>query len=172
MKPSSSSSNRGGPLSCPRCAVSHSIDERFCPDCGMPLVYSGAREMEPITEKHERARKIDPRYTQGKLVRVATGRNEPEGEMIQGILLEEGIPSILQRTRGFDVADFIAAGPRDVMVPASGAEAATEVLTPAGATGPPGPMVPDSWSAPVLLAVIAGSFAVIALIVWLLSATA
>jgi hypothetical protein len=51
-----------------------------------------------------------------------------DGEMIQAILLDQGIPSMLRRARGFDVPDFLAAGPRDVMVPESGYEAAREVL--------------------------------------------
>jgi hypothetical protein len=59
---------------------------------------------------------------------VTGGRNLAEAELIQGILLEQGIPSILQRTRGFDVPDFLAAGPRDVMVPESGYEAARDLL--------------------------------------------
>ena len=25
------------PLACPSCATTHSLDERFCPKCGMPL---------------------------------------------------------------------------------------------------------------------------------------
>ena len=75
-----------------------------------------------------RARKIDPRYTEGELVRVAGGRNQAEAELIQGLLLEEGVPSILRRSAGFDVPDFLAAGPRDVLVPATGAPAAREVL--------------------------------------------
>jgi len=48
---------------------------------------------------------------------------------VQGILLEEGIPSILRRTGGFDVPDMLAAGPRDVMVPASAVETARELLS-------------------------------------------
>ena len=44
------------------------------------------------------------------------------------MLLEEGIPSLLRRTAGFDVPDFLAAGPRDVFVPQSGALAAREAL--------------------------------------------
>ena len=64
----------------------------------------------------------------GEPQRVAVVRNLAEGELIQGILLEEGIPSILRRTGGFDVPDMIAAGPRDVMVPASGVEAARSLL--------------------------------------------
>jgi hypothetical protein len=35
---------------------------------------------------------------------------------------------MLRRTRGFDVPDMLAAGPRDIMVPASGATVAREVL--------------------------------------------
>jgi pimeloyl-ACP methyl ester carboxylesterase len=95
----------------------------------MPLVYAGpARVEEPRDEAHERARKIRPEYTRGELVRVAGGRNQAEAELIQGLLLEEGVPSMLRRTAGFDVPDFLAAGPRDVMVPESGAERARETL--------------------------------------------
>ena len=61
-------------------------------------------------------------------MRVAGGTNQAEAEMIQGMLLEEGIPSMLRRTRGFDVPDFLAAGPRDVLVPESGYDAARSVL--------------------------------------------
>jgi len=44
------------------------------------------------------------------------------------MLLEEGIPSFQRRARGFDVPDFLAAGPRDILVPEAGAEAAKELL--------------------------------------------
>lgn len=118
----------GGALTCPRCAKAHGLDERFCSDCGMPLVYSGTREEEPITDAHEKARKVRPQLARGELVRVTGGRNLSEAELIQGILLEQGIPSILRRTRGFDVPDFLAAGPRDVLVPESGYEAARDLL--------------------------------------------
>jgi hypothetical protein len=94
----------------------------------MPLVYSGSREREPITDAQERARKVRPQYARGELVRVAGGRHLAEAELIQGILLEQGIPSLLRRTRGFDVPDFLAAGPRDILVPESGYEAARELL--------------------------------------------
>jgi hypothetical protein len=95
----------------------------------MPLVEpDGAPLDAPLSEAHGRARKIDPRYTEGDLVRVAGGRNQAEAEFIQGMLLEEGIPSVLRRTAGFDVPDFLAAGPRDVLVPEAGREAARELL--------------------------------------------
>lgn len=79
-------------------------------------------------EHHRLARKIDPRYAEGQPVRVVGARNQSEAEFIQGLLLEEGIPSMLQRARGFDVPDFLASGPRDVLVPAAGLSAAREVL--------------------------------------------
>jgi hypothetical protein len=116
-------------LVCPSCGATHPVDERFCRDCGMPLVHAGRTGVdEPVSAVHERARKIKPQFTEGDLVRVAGARHQAEAELVQGLLLEEGIPSMLRRTRGFDVPDMLAAGPRDVMVPASGAAAAREVL--------------------------------------------
>jgi hypothetical protein len=116
------------PLACPRCARKYPLEERFCADCGMPLVYMGRGEEQPITEAHERARKVKPQYTGGRQVRVAGAHNLAEAELIQGMLLEEGIPSVQRRARGFDVPDFLAAGPRDILVPEAGAEAAKELL--------------------------------------------
>jgi len=116
-------------LVCPSCGSTHPADERFCPQCGMPLVHADRTGVdEPVSAAHERARKIKPQFTEGDLVRVAGARHQAEAEFVQGMLLEEGIPSMLRRTRGFDVPDMLAAGPRDVMVPASGATAAREVL--------------------------------------------
>jgi hypothetical protein len=117
-------------LVCPSCARPHPASERFCSECGLPLVYpAGADDgLGPVTERHERARKIKRQYAEGELVRVAGAANQVEAEFIQGLLLEEGVPSLLRRTRGFDVPDFLAAGPRDVLVPASGVETARSVL--------------------------------------------
>jgi hypothetical protein len=94
----------------------------------MPLVYAGTGGEQPITETHERARKVKPQYARGEPVKVGFARNQAEAEMVQGMLLEEGIPSMLKRTRGFDVPDYMAGGPRDILVPQTGAEAAREVL--------------------------------------------
>ncbi len=94
----------------------------------MPLVHASAAGEEPVDETTERARKILPRLARGEPQRVAVGQNLAEAELIQGILLEEGIPSILRRCGGFDVPDFLAAGPRYVLVPASGVAAARELL--------------------------------------------
>ncbi|HEY6759833.1 MAG TPA: hypothetical protein VI318_10095 [Baekduia sp.] len=118
------------PLVCPSCATPHPLDERFCRDCGMPLVYSGVvgGEDAPVTAQQERARKIKPQLSEGELTKVAAGRNQAEAELIQGLLLAEGVPSMLKRSAGFDVPDMLAAGPRDVLVPRSGASVAREVL--------------------------------------------
>jgi hypothetical protein len=158
------------PLACPRCARKYPLDERFCSECGMPLVYVGRGEEQPITESHERARKIKPQYTGGSQVRIATASNVAEAEMIQGMLLEEGIPSYQRRSRGFDVPDFLAAGPRDIIVPEAGAEAAREVLAQAP-LGEGTPMPPDHASGirPVrLLAAIVGGMAGAFALAWLL----
>lgn len=64
----------------------------------------------------------------GKLIKVAFASNQAEGEMIQGLLSEHGIPSMLKREAGFDVPDFLAAGPRQVMVAEELVEQAREVL--------------------------------------------
>ena len=155
------------PLVCPSCASTHSLDERFCPTCGMPLVYSGRTgDDEPVSAAHERARKIKPQFTEGELVRVVSAQHQAEAEMVQGILLEEGIPSMTRRSAGFDVPDMLAAGPRDVMVPASGAGPAREVLLEAEllTERPPVRAVERPER---LLAVLCAVVALVALIAWI-----
>jgi hypothetical protein len=118
-----------GALVCPSCAAPHADDERFCDDCGLPLVHAGdAVEAPPRSELAIRARKVRPGYAEGPLVRAAWARNQAEAELVQGLLLEEGIPSLARRSGGFDVPDFLAAGPRDILVPSSGLDAARELL--------------------------------------------
>jgi hypothetical protein len=63
-----------------------------------------------------------------QLVKVAYANNLPEAELIQSLLRQEHIPSMVQRNGGFDIPDFIAAGPRDVLVPISQADRARELL--------------------------------------------
>jgi hypothetical protein len=96
----------------------------------MPLVYAGMpRDGDAdVSAAQERARKIKPQLSEGPLVKVAGGRNQAEAELIQGLLLEEGVPSMLKRSAGFDVPDMLAAGPRDVLVPQSGVDVARDVL--------------------------------------------
>jgi hypothetical protein len=122
------------PLLCPECGTSHDGEERFCPRCGMPLVAAQAEA--EVDERQERARKIDPRYAEGPLVWAAGARNQVEAEFIAGMLLEEGVPSLIRRAAGFDVPDFMASGPREILVPASGAQAAGDVLLETGIRNP------------------------------------
>lgn len=117
------------PLVCPDCARTYPRSERFCEDCAMPLVHVPGAERD-ADERRRVARKIKPQYTEGRLVKVARAENQPEAELIAALLLEEGIPSMQRRSGGFDVPDFLAAGPRDILVPESGAEAAREALVP------------------------------------------
>jgi hypothetical protein len=154
------------PLVCPSCGTTHEPHERFCRSCHIPLVHDSAEvEPEPIDERHERARKIKPQLAEGSLVRVAGARNQAEAEFIQGMLLEEGIPSLLKRSAGFDVPDFLAAGPRDVLVPQTGLLAAREVLLQAEIIddAPPVAVVtPGRLMVGLLVALVLG-----ALVVWL-----
>jgi phage major head subunit gpT-like protein len=62
----------------------------------------------------------------GRLVKVAYALNQMEAEMIQGLLGEHGIPSMVQRT--VDNPEFLAAGPRQILVPEAAEEEAREVL--------------------------------------------
>jgi hypothetical protein len=116
-------------LVCPSCGQSFAAQERFCPACGLPLTYDpDTIDEQPVSERQQRARKVKPQLAEGALVRVIGARNQAEAEFIQALLLEEGVPSLLRRSAGFDVPDFLAAGPRDVLVPQSGVETAREVL--------------------------------------------
>ena len=50
------------------------------------------------------------------LVKVAYARHLPEAELLQSFLRDEGIPCMARRAAGFDVPDFLAAGPREKLV--------------------------------------------------------
>jgi hypothetical protein len=158
----------GGELHCPACLTAYDEPERFCPDCKLPLV-RGDGSLETVGERHQRARKIKPQLTEGRLVRVAGARNQAEAEFIQGMLLEEGVPSMLRRSAGFDVPDFLAAGPRDILVPEAAVATAREVLLEGEliSDGPPERVVaPGKLLAGLLIALALG-----ALVVWLLGQT-
>ena len=106
------------PLVCPACGTGGALTERFCPRCGSPFVHAPGEGLAPREDAASvRARKIHPPYAEGELVRVATAQNQPEAELLQGLLLETGVPSLVRRSGGFDVPDFLAAGPRDLLVP-------------------------------------------------------
>jgi hypothetical protein len=143
-------------LVCTSCGGSSDPQERFCPSCGLPLVLPPGAGLS-LTPAQERARKVRPSYAEGPLVRVAAARHQAEAEFLQGLLLEEGIPSLVRRTGGFDVPDFLAAGPRDVLVPQSGAPAARDAL----GVPPPGPTaLPRRANARPWVRALAGALAV------------
>lgn len=122
-----------GPLVCSSCGLEHPREERFCGTCGMPLVYAGDLPVEP-SPAQARARKVKKQFLDGPLVVVAGARHQAEAELIQGFLLEAGVPSMVRRSPGFDVPDMLAAGPRQILVPAAGEDVAREVL---GTVRPP-----------------------------------
>ena len=112
------------PLVCPGCARTYPRSERFCADCGMPLV-NPERPQHKASERQRKARKIKPQYAEGELVKVARAANQIQAEFIEGMLLEEGIPCVLSAL----IAGYApVVGARDILVPASGAEAAREAL--------------------------------------------
>ena len=64
----------------------------------------------------------------GKLIKVGFARNQAEAEMLQALLQESRIPSVLKRSGGFDAPEFLAAGPRDIWVNKEHADKAREIL--------------------------------------------
>jgi len=115
-------------LLCPGCGREHPPSERFCAACGMPLVYP-ERVEERVDESRRRARKIDPQYTEGKLVAVARAANLAQAEFLAGLLLEEGIPSMLRPDGGIVAPYAPALGSRAVLVHESALQAAREALS-------------------------------------------
>jgi hypothetical protein len=164
----------GTELVCPGCGARVDARDgrpRFCPDCHLPLVFGDAPEsgvLDDVSERRRRARQIKPQLAEGPLVKVAWVRNQTEGEFLQGLLLEQGVPSLLKRTAGFDVPDMLAAGPRDVMVAASGVEVARETLLEAGQISgdapPPARVRPGRLLIGLVLALAFG-----VLFIWLIS---
>jgi predicted esterase len=59
---------------------------------------------------------------------VAVAPNETLALLMEGLLQSGGVPSLIQRAPGFDVPDFLSAGPRDVLVPGADLEEARRVL--------------------------------------------
>jgi hypothetical protein len=154
----------GTGLICPRCGRVHGASERFCADCQIPLTHASGGEAVPVNDLHRLARKVKPQLAEGRLIRVAGARNQAEAEFIQSLLLEEGVPSILRRSPGFDVPDFLAAGPRDILVPESGVTTAREVLLQAELISPD---PPRAMVAPIRLALgLLAALAIGAVIVW------
>ena len=61
-------------------------------------------------------------------MKVAAAPDESVALLMEGMLKGAGVPSLIRRAPGFDAPDFLAAGPRDVLVPGPLAEEARQVL--------------------------------------------
>jgi hypothetical protein len=62
------------------------------------------------------------------LVNVAYARDQMEAEFLQSLLSDADVGSVVRRAPGFDVPEFLAAGPRDVLVAAFDVPVARDVL--------------------------------------------
>jgi hypothetical protein len=165
-------------LTCPGCrTAAEDAEQRFCARCGLPLVLGDGTDPAPeageaLSGRRRRARLVKPQLAEGPLVKVAWVHNQAEGEFIQSLLLEQGVPSLLRRAAGFDVPDMLFAGPRDVLVAASGLQTARETLLDAGpASGgaDPAPAVRPVVRPWPLLAGLLLAIAVVAALIWGLS---
>ncbi len=81
---------------------------------GGPAVYFGA-------ETPEGSRLDD-------WVKVGSAPNETAALMMEGLLKNCGMPVLIRRGAGFDIPDFLSAGPRDVLVPDLYVEEARQLL--------------------------------------------
>ena len=61
-------------------------------------------------------------------VQVAFANNAAEAELIQGILRDEGIPSITRKPNGTFLTDLFGIGAREIMVPAAAETHAARIL--------------------------------------------
>lgn len=73
---------------------------------------------------------IQPQGARDELVFVVRAQQQAEADMIEGMLRDAGIPCVVKRSAGFDVPGYLAAGPRDILVPVSKADVARELLQP------------------------------------------
>ncbi len=61
-------------------------------------------------------------------MKVAAAPDESTALLMDGVLKDAGVPALIQRAPGFDAPDFLAAGPRDVLVPGALLEEARRLL--------------------------------------------
>jgi hypothetical protein len=110
--------------------------------------------------------KVRAEYTHGDPVTVTTVPHVAEGEMLRGMLLEEGIPSMVRPARSFAIPQALGTGPQEVVVPESAYDAAYQLVH--GEL--PQPPHPGSRSRPEpgnLLAVVLIVLGLLAFLVWL-----
>lgn len=60
--------------------------------------------------------------------KVAYAPNEATAGLMEGLLRETGIAVLIQRASGFDAPEFLAAGPRELMVPETELAEARQIL--------------------------------------------
>jgi hypothetical protein len=94
------------------------------------------------------------------LVKVAYAHDEMEAEFLQGLLRQADVGSVVRRAPRFDVPEFLAAGPRHVLVAASDVPLAQDVL---GGVDP-GPEPPSRSFADRRSRVLAGLLIPVALV--------
>jgi len=68
-------------------------------------------------------------------VKVGSAPNETMALMMEGLLKGADIPVLIRRPAGFDVPDFLAAGPRDILVPGIVFPEAREIVEDTMGTG-------------------------------------
>lgn len=61
-------------------------------------------------------------------IKVAYAPNEATAGLMEGLLRETGIAVLIQRASGFDAPEFLAAGPRELMVPETELDEARQIL--------------------------------------------
>ena len=105
--------------------------------------------------------------TDNDLVKVAYASDEPEAELLQGLLRTAGVGSVLRRAPGFDVPEFLAAGPRDVLVAAPDVPVARDVLREVDPGEPEAPSRPGVDRPSRVLAGVLIAAALVALVVCL-----
>ena len=86
--------------------------------------------MYALTRRRERVARLSGTRSVGRsdLVKVAYVHDQSEAELVQGLLRSADVHSVVRRAAGFDVPEFLAAGPRDVLVTAADVPIAREVL--------------------------------------------
>ena len=63
------------------------------------------------------------------LVKVATAAQEPEAIMLQNMLAEEGVHSVVKRDGSMDIPGMLSGGRRQIMVEPDDEEKALEILS-------------------------------------------
>jgi hypothetical protein len=61
-------------------------------------------------------------------VKIGSAPNETSALLMEGVLKDAGNPALIRRGAGFDIPDFLSAGPRDVLVPEPALEEARQLL--------------------------------------------